>query len=158
MNTEQGLWPQLSEPEGYKTSLYSALLEAEKEIKNPAKASTNPFLQNKYADLSSVIEATKATLIKHGIIVMFSSRWADDVVNVKTSFIHAATGQREDINIALAVKEKTSQGFAGAVTYGKRYGLMSGLNLTGEDDDDGNVASGKTIDFASQLKAKKEAK
>jgi hypothetical protein len=137
-----------------KTNLYKALLAAEQEIKNPTKNAKNPFLKNLYVDLNAVIEATKEILLKNGIIVMFSSNWKDDVVNVVTSFIHVESGDREDVNIALAVKEKTSQGFAGAVTYGKRYGLMSGLNLTGEDDDDGNTASGKSNDFASQLKAK----
>ena len=36
---------------------------------------------------------------------------------------------------------------------------MSGLNLTGEDDDDGNTASGTSNDFASKMKGlKKEDK
>lgn len=138
-----------------KTNLYKALLASQQEIKNPTKGATNPFLKNKYVDLSSVIESTKSVLLGHGILVMFSANWKDEVVNVVTSFIHAESGEREDVNIALAVKERTAQGFGAAVTYGKRYGLMAGLNLTGEDDDDGNMASGKSDDFAAQLKAKK---
>lgn len=139
------------------SEIHKALFSAYKEIKNPTKNATNPFLKNKYADLGTVIETVKETLTKHGVMVLQSSRTdGPEYIVVKTEFIHAESGTSVMTEIAVRMKEMSPQGSMGAFTYGRRYGLLGPLMLAAEDDD-GNVASGKDDSKLFTEETKKEA-
>lgn len=128
-------------------TLRKALVEAQREIKNPTKNAKNPFLKNHYADLGAVIDVVKEALLKQGVIVvqeLHSLSAAPPMVNVVTHFMHEAGGELA-LQCAVPLKEFNPQGAMGAFTYGRRYGLLAAFNLAAEDDD-GNTACGKSVD------------
>lgn len=65
-----------------------------------------------------------------------------DVLDIKTVFIDCESGATATFNVSVRLKDISPQGSMGAFTYGRRYGLKAAFGLADEDDD-GNVASGK---------------
>lgn len=149
-------WKELLQPKpvpflsGMKTiktnsNLSKALLVALREIENPTKNTKNPFLKNNYADIVAVLDACKKELLNAGVILIQGSRpnalnpqWVD----VYTRLIHGETGEEREETVVMQPKEPTPQGFAGLLTYGRRYSLFAALGLAAvDDDDDGNIAT-----------------
>lgn len=119
--------------------LAAALAKAQAEMGGATKGSANPFFKSKYADLSSVWDACREPLTKHGLAVVqmpsFSST-ADGptVVTVETRLIHAS-GQFMSGAISAAPKDDSPQAIGSVVTYLRRYALQSVVGVAPEDDD-----------------------
>jgi ERF superfamily len=126
-------------------NLSNALLLAVREIENPTKNTKNPFLKNNYADIVAVLEACKKELLKQGIVLIQGSRPSSinpQWVEVYTKLIHGESGESMEETVVMQPKEASPQGFAGLLTYGRRYSLFAALGLAAvDDDDDGNVAT-----------------
>jgi len=142
-----GLWPSYTQG-NMKQNLTKALLVAIRNIENPTKNTKNLFLKNSYADIKAVLDICKKELLDAGIIMLQGSR--PNVLNpqwveVYTKLIHGETGEEIETTVVMQPKESNPQGFAGLLTYGRRYSLFATLGLAAvDDDDDGNVASGTT--------------
>jgi hypothetical protein len=119
--------------------LAAALVAAHAEIKGVAKSADNPFFKSKYADLSSVVEAVKAPLLKQGIIVVQGVQDAEGGVGIETMLLHKS-GQWISSTLRLPASKQDAQGYGSAITYGRRYGLMAICGVPAEDDD-GNAAT-----------------
>ena len=128
-----------------------ALLSARQNAKPIIKNATNPFLKNKYADLGAVIESVTDALMKEGILVMQGSRSDGAGIDVETTLLHANSGDSVVAHVYMPLKTSTPQDAAGALTYGRRYGLLSVLCMPTEDDD-GNEASGVSFDAKQEPK------
>lgn len=126
-------------------NLTSALLNALKDIENPTKNTKNAFLKNSYADIVKVLDSCKQILLDNGILLIQGSRpspYNPQWVEVYTRLVHGATGEFMEETVTMQPKELSPQGFAGLLTYGRRYGLFAALGLAAvDDDDDGNTAS-----------------
>ena len=80
------------------TKLAPALLAAQKTIGNAKKQATNPHYKTKYANLESVIEATKDALNEQGIVIIQSvSQVYSGAINVVTRLMHESGEYIEDI-------------------------------------------------------------
>lgn len=117
--------------------LAKALSDAQGEFTPVPKDSTNPFFKNKYADLSTIIEHTKAILNKHGLCV---SQVCEGENSVTTTLLHNS-GQYLSGTLTLKPQKADPQGMGSAITYARRYALQSILGINTEDDDDANEAS-----------------
>lgn len=120
-----------------------ALAKAQAEIENAPKDKDNPFFKSKYADLASVVKASRTALTKHGISV---SQWPlhsdDNRMHLVTRL--ACAGQWMKSEFSLPMSKQDPQGYVSAVTYGKRCALAAAVGVAADDeDDDGNTASGK---------------
>lgn len=108
-----------------------AFLKAQKEMEAVTKNAKNPFFKSEYADLNAVMEACKEPLNNNGISIM-------QPVNsdhVETILMHES-GEWFGSETALIVKEQNNpQALGSAISYARRYGLMSILGLPAEDDD-----------------------
>lgn len=139
-------------------SIAPALLEAQKAITFAAKDSLNPHFKNKYADLSSVIDAVKSALNTAGIVFIQSlSPSEPGYLALSTRLLHSSGEWIEDIAVC-ALSKNDAQGVGSATTYLRRYSLAA---ITGvyQDDDDGNAASLKDTSQAKQSpKPKTDAK
>jgi hypothetical protein len=102
------------------------------------KDSVNPAFRSKYADLGSVMDACLPALNKHGIAVIQPIMSDDFGKFVKTILIHES-GEQLECAVPLIVGKNDMQGLGSAITYGRRYGLMSMAGIAPEDDD-GNAA------------------
>jgi hypothetical protein len=116
-----------------------ALVKAQAEIKGALKDSTNPHFRSKYADLSSVVEAVKAPLLKHGIAFLQGVHDAENGVAVETVLLHSS-GEWISSTLRIPASKQDAQGYGSAITYGRRYGLQAMCGVPAEDDD-GNAAT-----------------
>lgn len=120
-----------------------ALLEAQSEMGNAVKESVNPFLKNKYADLNSVREACIPILNKHRIVVLQPTIHIEGRNFVRTMLLHESGEWLAGDTEIVCNKQNDAQSHGSGVTYARRYGLQSFVNI-GCEDDDGNGASGGT--------------
>jgi hypothetical protein len=112
-----------------------ALAAAQMEMGKALKQSQNPAFRSKYADLGNVMDACMPSLNKHGIAVVQTMREE----SVVTMFIHES-GDILECPVPLILGKRDMQGLGSAVTYARRYGLMSLAGIAPEDDD-GNAAA-----------------
>lgn len=120
------------------TTIATALAKAQMEMGKALKDSVNPAFRSKYADLGSVMDACLPALNKHGIAVIQPIFQDEFGRAVKTVFIHES-GETLECAVPLIVGKNDMQGLGSAITYARRYGLMSMAGIAPEDDD-GNAA------------------
>ena len=120
--------------------IFAAVASAQKVMEKAKKDSTNPHFKSKYADLASVMDACVPALSENDIAVLQMPYNDDTGMYVKTVFAHGATGQQIECRVPLIIGKNDMQGYGSAVTYARRYGLMSMAGIA-PDDDDGNSAA-----------------
>ena len=118
----------------------AALAAAQAQMGPALKDSANPAFKTKYADLSSVMAACMPALNSHGIAVIQPPYDDDTGRYVKTILMHGETGEVLECRVPLIVGKNDMQGYGSAVTYARRYGLMSMAGIA-PDDDDGAAAA-----------------
>jgi hypothetical protein len=119
-----------------------ALCESQKAFARIVKDTVNPFYKSEYATLPSVIDATRTALATNGIAVVQGLGFDAGNCTVTTSLIHKS-GQWVRSIAETPLSKQDAQGVGSAATYLRRYSLQAMLNISSEDDDDGNVASAK---------------
>lgn len=121
--------------------LTAALAKAQGEIKNALKESTNPHFKSRYADLASVVDACRPSLVRHGVaVIQMPTNLPDGAVAVTTRL--ALKGEWLQSTIAAKPSKFDAQGVGSVITYLRRYGLAAMVGVAPEDDD-GNGATGK---------------
>lgn len=126
------------------SKLFTALLAAQAEIKQPKKNASNPgFKGSKFANLEACFDAVREPLRKHGLaITQTIDARVGDVPLLVTTLTHVS-GEAVS-SLAPLMKDATPQQLGSAITYMRRYSLCALLGLVAEDDDDGNAASSPT--------------
>jgi hypothetical protein len=117
----------------------AALCKAQAAMGGAKKDSTNPHFKNAYADLASIWEAVRKPLTDNGLAVVQFPRTVGNGVEVETMLVHASGEYMRDV-LWLPVLKMDAQGVGSAITYGRRYALMSVTGIA-PIDDDGNAAS-----------------
>ena len=118
----------------------TALVKAQMEMGNAIKGSSNPFFKKQYADLNAIREACMPVLNKHGIVVLQPIVHVDGKNFVKTMLLHESGETIESLTEIVYSKQNDAQAQGSGITYARRYGMQSLVNV-GADDDDGNKAS-----------------
>jgi hypothetical protein len=95
----------------------------------------------KYADLGSIIDATRPYLNANGIALLQGVSNDQGTVTVETMLLHRS-GQWMRSRLSLRAQQTTPQAIGSASTYARRYGLQAILGLAA-DDDDGKGATEK---------------
>lgn len=119
--------------------LAKALAAAQGEMRGAAKDAKNPHFKSDYATLASVIETARPVLAKHGLAVVQLPGAIDDTGLHLTTILMHASGQNIRSDFVMPVPRRDPQGVGSAITYARRYALMSVLGIPAEDDD-GNAA------------------
>jgi hypothetical protein len=133
-------------------NLIEALLNAQMEMESASKGSSNPFFKSKYADLNSIREACMPVLNKYGIVVLQPTVVFEGKNYVKTLLFHTSGESMESLTEILYKSVGDAQGQGSGITYARRYGLQSFVNV-GAEDDDGNKASQAKKEEAPKQKA-----
>ncbi len=124
--------------------LLGALLKSQQEFPALVTDATNPAYRSRYATLSAVQEVAFPVLFKHGLVVLQSVRTelTDKglIVYVGATLHHVESGEETFQELGMLPARQDPQGIGSAITYGRRYLLMTMLGLVA-DDDDGNAAS-----------------
>lgn len=122
--------------------LSAAMARAFGAIEGAIKGKANPAFRSRYADLAAVVDAIKPALAEHGLWFRQVTHPADGGVCVET-VIHHASGQSIGCGpLFVPAMKQDPQGFGAALTYARRYSLMTAFGVPAEDDD-GNAASGR---------------
>ena len=122
------------------SSLASAMAAAFAEIEGATKSAKNPHFKSKYADITAVIEAVKPALINHGLFFTQHCEPSEGGVTVETWLRHAGGEELSLGKLFVPANKKDAQGFGSALTYARRYALVTAFGVPTEDDD-GNAAA-----------------
>lgn len=118
-------------------SIDDAMIQIQRDMGPVLKNATNPAFRSKYADLGSVIETITGPLHDNGCYF----HQAIDGMLLHTTIKHVASQSELKSSAPIISKDPDDpQKFGAAVTYMRRYSLLSLLGLAPEDDD-GNSAS-----------------
>jgi hypothetical protein len=117
--------------------LAKALARAQGQIKGALREVENPHLRRKYADLASVWDACREALSKNGLAVIQAPAVAGEQFILRTILAHESG---EWIGSTLPLLSDTTgrtamQALGSALTYSRRYALMSMVGVCPEDDD-----------------------
>jgi len=118
----------------------TALVQAQKAFGPALKSSTNPHFKSRYADLAACVEAVMDGLNANGIALVQQLSECKDGVIVETIFLHESGETFNCGKLHIPAVKHDAQGYGSALTYARRYSLMSACGIAPEDDD-GNAAS-----------------
>lgn len=123
-------------------SLALALLAAQREIPSLVKSAENPHFGSKYIPLEAVIEAVVPVLQKHGILLMQNLSASLSGPALTTVFQYG--GESSSYTVPLILEKQTPQAVGSAITYMRRYAILSALALVADADDDAEAAMTRT--------------
>jgi hypothetical protein len=121
------------------TELAAALAKAQGAMDDATKSETNPHFRSKYADLAAVREVIREPLAVNDLSIIQAPRSREGEVEVETMILHKS-GEFIAETLSVPLTKRDAQGIGSAISYARRYGLMSLLGLAAADDD-GNEAS-----------------
>jgi len=120
-------------------ALAKALLEFHSNITPIGKDGSNPHFRHRYATIANILKSVRPHLTKAGLVV---TQMPVEENGLSTLLMHGESGQYIQSTCRMKPTKQDPQGQGSAITYMRRYSLMSILGLE-DDDDDGNAASGK---------------
>lgn len=96
-----------------------------------------------YADLAGVLEACEEHLLASGILVTQEAITDGARVTVTLRMVHAGSGQWIEYEpLSMAASNATPQQIGSAITYARRYQLVTALGLAPQDDDGAAASAG----------------
>lgn len=116
-------------------------MQGQSSLESAIKNSANPFLKNKYADIQEVLDKVKSAFHQNNFIIVQEGGADDHGEFIDTKLVHVS-GNQFNCKIYLQYKKGDMQSLGGAITYARRYGLLSVTGIP-VDDDDGTSAIGK---------------
>jgi len=121
-------------------ALSDALAKAQGKFKVAEKNAVNPFLKNRYADLGSIIEASRGALTENGLSVMQVPTLESGNLTITTLLAHAS-GEWVESDLSLGIDQdkglSNAQSMGKTITYLRRYALSAMLGIYAGDDEDG---------------------
>lgn len=138
-------------------NVISQLIKARTAIQPPKKEGTNPHFRSKYVTLEGCIEAVTQPLANHGFFLTQCISNPDEGRPAVSTILRHEDNPDWELrsDVPLVLGKQDMQGLGSAITYARRYGIMSLLNLPA-DDDDGNGASGSPKSAAQAPKTERE--
>lgn len=117
-----------------------ALAKAQSQMDTAELNKTNPYFKSRYADLKSVIQASRPALTSNGLSVIQQIIHVDDGQWLETTLLHVS-GQWIQSKTRILPPKNDIQTISSYVTYLKRmcYASLVGV-VTGDEDDDGETA------------------
>lgn len=131
-------------------SLAMALLEVQKNAPSIQKDAINPHFKNRYISLDSLMPQILPVLNAEGLVLTQLPSHIDGVPALTTRITLASTGESIEATVPLMLDRDNSQGLGSAITYTRRYALLSLLALVADTDDDGNKASERTVEIVNK--------
>lgn len=132
-------------------TIASAFVKAKKAFGPALKDKTNPAFRSKYADLGACLEAVEDALLDNGIALTQETSLDETGVTVETVMLHESGESIRFGKLHVPASKQDPQGYGSALTYARRYSLITACGIAPEDDD-GNAASRKQPDVAAILK------
>jgi hypothetical protein len=121
--------------------LFAALAKAQSEMQIASLDSENPYFKSKYADLASIVKASRPSLTKNGLSVIQQIMPNEDGQNILHTILCHSSGQWIESRMRILPTKPDVQSLISYVTYIRRasYASLIGV-VTGDEDDDGEKA------------------
>jgi hypothetical protein len=107
------------------------------------KNKKNPAFKSSYADLSAVLEAI-TPISEHGLWFRQTPVQIDGGIGIETFYVHECGEELSAGITPVPVNKNDAQGLGSAMSYGRRYGLLTAFGLSAEDDDGNAAARGQS--------------
>lgn len=122
------------------TALAGAMVKVQAEIEDPTKNKKADAgkRQYTYADLPTVLDAVRPTLVKFDLAVVQLPCECNGGPALTTILIHKS-GEWIETTICLRPGDNSPQSVGSALTYARRYALLSLCGVAADDDDDGKA-------------------
>ena len=130
----------MSDEQNYGAKIAAAFVKAQAAFGKALKSKDNPFFKSHYADLSSCVNAVSEALHANGIAFVQRTSECSDGVKVVTVLIHESGETISSGWLHVPAVKNDPQAYGSALTYARRYSLMTICGIAPEDDD-GNSAS-----------------
>ena len=124
-----------------------SLVAVQKAMVPVKKSADNPFFHSKYAPLDKVAPQALKLLGENDIAVIQPVTHIDGTSALSTCLLHTS-GEYIVSTQPLILDKDNPQGQGSAITYARRYGLMSMIGMVADEDNDGNSASVPTVSNA----------
>lgn len=118
-----------------KTEVITAFVNAQKAFRPVIKNAVNPHFKNKYANLSAVIDAVIDALHEQGFALSQHTMPDKDGVKVQTILVHVSGETMSFGELFIPSPKGDAVSFGSALSYARRYSLLTSLGLAPEDDD-----------------------
>lgn len=136
--------------------LATALANAQGDFKVAEFDRVNPHFKNKYASLTSVMNAVREPMKKNGLSVVQVLVETEKGFHIETTLLHAS-GEWLASDMPVMLAKEDMQGLGSAITYAKRYAVSAMLGVVSDEDDDANAATGKAAEVQTLSKNEKPA-
>lgn len=134
--------------------MFAAWSEYIGEVTNPLKTAAN-YNKGNYAPLDEVLNETRPILAKHGFGLMQTPVTKDNKVSLITVLTFKNGACMTFPKLTMNAAKDDPQTLIATVTYARRAALNAILAIYGENDDDGNAASGSSKKRSASAGTKK---
>ena len=118
----------------------TAFINAKKAFGPVLKTANNPHFKSKFAPLDACLEAVDNACLNAGI-ALYQETFEDATgVTVETVFLHESGEVLRCGKLHVPASKQDPQGYGSALTYARRYSLLTACGIAAEDDD-GNHGS-----------------
>jgi hypothetical protein len=121
-------------------NIATAFVKAKRAFSPALKDKTNPAFRSKYADLGACLDAVNDALLENGIALYQETHDDSTGVTVETVLLHESGESMRSGKLHVPAAKQDPQGYGSALTYARRYSLMTACGIAPEDDD-GNAAT-----------------
>lgn len=140
--------------------LFEALSKAQLDMEIAKTDSINPYFKSRYADLASVVKASRPFLSKNGLCVIQRTVTSEEGKVILYTRLCHASGQWIESNMAVNPPKADIQSLGSYLTYLRRY-MYSALTgvVASDEDDDGEItmkdSREKSTSYNAPLKVNK---
>jgi hypothetical protein len=142
----------MAKPDNLNEAIF-AIQQSGVELKKDASA-----VYGNYATLGNVLDVLRPLFAEQGITVVQAPDVEGPHQVLRTTVTHVESGDSVAFATPLVLDKETMQGVGSAITYARRYALVSIFLMDADDDDDGNAASGSKSDEAQVTRKRTAAK
>lgn len=121
-------------------NILTALFAFQQAVAPITKDQVNDHLHTKYTDLTGVWAAIREPLKLHELLVLQENVPCSRGAMVVTTLVHMPSKEWRSSTIYVPARKADAQAFGSAISYARRYGLMTVLSLL-TTDDDGHAAT-----------------
>ena len=117
-----------------------ALAKAQGSFDPVTKDKVNPHFKSSFASIDSILKSTRVHLSNNELILMQFLSGDQNTVIIISRIMHSS-GQWIQSEVSCKTERNTAQGLGSVTSYMRRYAMAALLNISADEDEDGNAAS-----------------
>ncbi|HVW99246.1 MAG TPA: ERF family protein [Candidatus Babeliaceae bacterium] len=116
--------------------LFAALAKAQADMKTAGLDSENPYFKSRYADLATVVNASRPSLTKNGLSVIQQIITDKHGATFLNTILTHSSGQWIETNMRVLPPKNDIQTLGSHITYLRRYSYAALVGVVAADEDD----------------------